>query len=239
MITIGYTGLFLTPGKSNMEKTGTDKFCRQARMMDKQYVQYGCGWCAPEGWRNFDASPTLRFERIPLLGKLYTKNKTRFPRNVEYGDIIDGLPVPENSCQAVYCSHILEHLALDDFRLALKNTYNILARGGIFRFVLPNLEFFINNYINDPGNQAALNFMRSTLLGKEKRPRGLSGLIYLWLNNSQHLWMWDYKSIQTELQTAGFSNIRRANFGDSSLADFKAVESVERWENCLGVECYK
>ena len=80
-------------------------------MTDKLCVQYGCGWYAPEGWRNFDASPTLRFERIPLLGRLYTKNTERFPENVEYGDIVAGLPISDNSCQAVYCSHILEHLA--------------------------------------------------------------------------------------------------------------------------------
>ena len=208
-------------------------------MTEKQYIQYGCGWCAPTEWRNFDASPTLRFERIPLLGRLYTKNQARFPENVEYGDIITGLPVSDNSCRAVYCSHILEHLALDDFRLALNNTYKILAFGGFFRFVLPDLEFLINNYINDPTHQAAINLMRLSHLGKEKRLRGIQGLIYLWLNNSQHLWMWDYKSIQVELQKAGFNNIRRANFGDSSLAIFQDVESFERWENCLGVECKK
>ncbi len=209
-------------------------------MTDKQYIQYGCGWCAPARWRNFDASPTLRFERIPLLGRLYTKNQVPFPKNVEYGDIVIGLPVPDISCHAVYCSHVLEHLALDDFRLALKNTYKVLASGGVFRFVIPDLEFAITNYINDATHEAAINFMHSTLLGKEKRLRGLWGVMSLWLGNSQHLWMWDYKSIQFELQRTGFKDIRRAYFGDSSYDNiFQDVESLERWENCLGVECKK
>jgi predicted SAM-dependent methyltransferase len=209
-------------------------------MTDTQYIQYGCGWCAPAKWRNFDASPTLRFERIPLLGKLYTKNQEPFPKNVEYGDIVVGLPIPGASCRIVYCSHVLEHLALDDFRLALKNTYKILVSGGVFRFVIPDLEFTITNYISDSTHEAAINLMRSTLLGKEKRLRGLRGLMSLWLGNSQHLWMWDYKSIQFELQKVGFKDIRRANFGDSSYNNiFQDVESLERWENCLGVECKK
>jgi len=59
--------------------------------MDNKYVQYGCGWSAPINWRNFDASPTLRFERIPIVGRFYTKNASRFPRNVEFGDIVCGL----------------------------------------------------------------------------------------------------------------------------------------------------
>jgi predicted SAM-dependent methyltransferase len=208
-------------------------------MIAKQNIQYGCGWCAPEGWRNFDASPTLRFERIPILGRLYTKNQSRFPENVEYGDIVNGLPVLDNSCQIVYCSHVLEHLALSDFRLALKNTYKILIGGGIFRFVMPDLEYMIHNYVNDQTHEAAGNFMRSTLLGKENRSKGIRGLVYLWLSNSQHLWMWDYKSIRFELQNAGFNEIRRADFGDSSTIKFQEVETLERWENCLGVECKK
>lgn len=84
-------------------------------MNDFRYVQYGCGWSAPRGWRNFDASPTLRFERLPLIGRLYTRNASRFPENIEYGEIVKGLPVSSGSCNGVYCSHILEHLSLDDY----------------------------------------------------------------------------------------------------------------------------
>lgn len=174
------------------------------------------------------------------MGRLYTKGQERFPENVEYGDIVIGLPVPDNSCQVVYCSHVLEHLALDDFRSALRNTHKILATGGVFRFVLPDLEHMINIYINDFASEAAVKFLRSTRLGKEKRDRSLRGFITDWLGNSHHLWMWDYKSIQLELQKAGFENIRRAYFGDSSQNNiFKNVEALERWENCLGVECEK
>jgi SAM-dependent methyltransferase len=208
-------------------------------MAENLYVQYGSGWCAPKGWRNFDASPTLRFERIPLLGRLYTKNSERFPENVEYGDIVAGLPLPENSCRAVYCSHILEHLALDDFRAALANTYKILEPGGIFRFVLPDLEHSIHAYMADPSREAAVHFMEETLLGKENRTRGFKGIMLEWLGNSRHLWMWDFNSMESELHSAGFKAIRRARFGDSLNSRFQEVEAPERWENCLGLECEK
>lgn len=211
----------------------------QNKMQDRRYVQYGSGWCAPGGWRNFDASPTLRFERIPFVGRFYTKNQTRFPENVEYGDIVSGLPVPENSCQAVYCSHVLEHLSLQDFRAALQNTYRILAPGGVFRFVLPDLEYFIHAYRNDPSYDAAFRFLSGTRLGREQRTHGLKGVMLEWLGNSQHYWMWDYKSIKGELLQTGFVDIRRAEFGDSAESAFGAVEDPQRWHNCLGVECRK
>ena len=53
--------------------------------MKDNNIHYGCAWCAPESWDNFDASPTLLFERIPLIGRLYTKNENRFPENVNLG----------------------------------------------------------------------------------------------------------------------------------------------------------
>lgn len=201
------------------------------------YVQYGCGFNAPSSWKNFDASPTLRFERLPAIGKFFTKNNRRFPDNVEYGDIVKGLSVGDFSCQALYCSHVLEHLSLLDFRKALNNSYRILQHGGIFRFVVPDLEFSIAKYVDDPSPDAALVFLRETLLGREVRYRGLKGLITQWLGNSQHLWMWDYKSIERELRTAGFREVKRARKGDSLEPLFKDVEEEERWLNCLGVEC--
>ena len=208
-------------------------------MTNGQYIHYGCGFCAPGGWRNFDASPTLRFERAPLLGRLYTKNSKRFPDNVEYGDIVKGLPVADNSCKAVYCCHVLEHLCLEDFRRALKNTYRILKTGGIFRLVVPDLAQMIKSYTEDHSKQAAFTFMKASGLVREQRKRGIKGFLFEWLGNSVHRWLWDYDSMAAELEAARFAAIRRADFGDGSDLMFKEVEDRGRWENCLGMECRK
>lgn len=206
-------------------------------MSESQYIQYGCGWSAPEGWRNFDSSPTLRFERLPVVGRLYTKNDARFPENVEYGDIIRGLPVIPASCRGVYSSHVLEHLSLEDFRIALRKTLEIMQPGATFRLVVPDLEYLAKKYVENPSDGAAPEFIRNTWLGRETRPRGLRGLASTWLGGSHHLWMWDYNSIKSELEAAGFVDVRRASIGDSEDRMFKAVEEPDRWENCLGVEC--
>jgi len=207
--------------------------------LNDNYIQYGCGHFAPTSWRNFDASPTLRFERIPLIGKMYSKNTARFPVNVRYGDIVRGLPLEHNSCDAVYCSHILEHLSLEDLRVALINTRLILKPGSPFRFVVPDLNFFAQEYVRNNTSNAAHKFMADTYLGVKARDRGIKGFVKLWLGNSQHLWMWDYLSLVEELNLAGFKKIRRATYNDSVHRCFKVVEMEERWKNCLGLECVK
>jgi hypothetical protein len=201
------------------------------------YVQYGCGLCAPPGWRNFDSSPTLRLQRLPLVGATLKSSAVIFPANAEFGDVIKGLPVRAGECQGVYCSHVLEHLALNDLRTALRETYRILSGGGIFRLVLPDLEREARAYLDDESSTAAINFMRATLLGKEDRGRSIKAFLREWLGNSHHLWMWDFKSLRTELQEAGFREVRRAELGDSVDPKFGEVEDAGRWISCLGVEC--
>lgn len=202
-------------------------------------VQYGCGFSAGAHWRNFDGSPTLVFERLPVLGRLHTKNARRFPVNVEYGDIVKGLPVPDGSCTLLYCSHVLEHLALDDLRAALRNSYRMLRAGGRFRAVIPDLEKIVNDYVRDPSEEAAITFIRETALGREQRRKTLKGFVVEWLGSGQHLWMWDYKSLCRELRAAGFTEIRRAAYGDSNDPAFAEVEDEDRWRDCLGVDCRK
>lgn len=201
------------------------------------YVQYGCGLSAPASWQNFDASPTLKFEKIPIIGKLYTKNNTRFPKNVQYGDIVKGLPLSEESCAGIYASHVLEHLALEDFRIALKNTFNLLCSGGIFRLVVPDLEILTRRYLESNDATSCENFMKSTSLGRVKKTKGFFGFAKSYLGNSNHLWMWDFKSIEQELITTGFVDIRKCAVRDSVDPKFNDVEDSQRFMDAIAVEC--
>ncbi len=197
-------------------------------------VQFGCGFHAPSGWRNFDASPTLRFERLPLLGRAYVRNAQRFPPNVEFGDVVKGLPLPTSSCTAIYASHVLEHLSLNDFQTALQHCFSLLKSSGLFRLVVPDLEVLANRYLTSQEASAAKAFMEETSLGVANRTRGVRGLMSLWLGNSSHLWMWDFKALQQELSDAGFVDIQRCAFGDNPV--FNGVEQQERFVNSVAVQ---
>ncbi len=212
----------------------------------KQYVQYGCGpgpW-PPKEWINFDVSPTLLIQKMPILGVLI-KNKlhVQFADHVQYGNIINGLPIPNNSCDGLYCSHTLEHLTLEDFRIALANSYKILKPGGIFRCLVPDLEYAAKKYLQNlsEGNtNASIEFVGvDTLLGIEQRPKGLKGKLMRLFGNSHHLWMWDKVSMMTELKNAGFTNVRTCTFNDCEDKMFQLVENEGRFLNAVTIECSK
>ena len=78
-------------------------------------MNFGCGLSTAEDWLDFEASPTLRLSKIPVLGAI-AQRKVQFPKEDVYGDVASGLPLKSGSADRVYCSHVLEHLSHDDCR---------------------------------------------------------------------------------------------------------------------------
>jgi len=213
----------------------------------KLYVQYGSGTDAPDKWLNFDVSLILKIRENFLLNILVLKllrfeKKDIYPKAIKYGDIIKGLPIEKNSCDGVFCSHVLEHLTLHDFRIALKNTYSILKEGGKFRVIVPDLECRCREYITnlDNGDVEANNkFMLSSNLGVDKHPSRIKSYMRMFYFCSYHFWMWDKLSLKHELSKAGFTEIRQCHYGDSKDEMFGYVENEHRYFNVIAFECTK
>ena len=185
----------------------------------------------------------MRIQKTFIIGRLLKGFlNVWFPENIIFGDIVSGLKVKENSCDWLYCSHVLEHLSYDDLIISLKNSYKILKPGGVFRMVLPDMEFLCKEYLSsleksDP--DGCNKFMKDSYLGIKERKKGLKSLLTYMFGNSKHLWMWDYNSLSKVLTEVGFSKIRRGKFNDSDDKMFLLVENKERFENCLSIEVVK
>ena len=202
-------------------------------------VQYGCGTCCPLEWQHFDASPILRLRTIPWFGPFAVRKLSNFPANAQFGDISRKLPIPDNYADAIYCCHVLEHLWRDECATALRNTYDHLKRGGIFRLVVPDLKQLAVAYVNDSNPEAGLGFISSTHLTHLERPRGLLRFARAYFGHSQHRWMWDYGGLEQCLRYAGFEKIRDAKLGDSKIEEFGAVEMPDRFLYSLCIEAQK
>jgi len=203
-----------------------------AGIQKRVYVQYGCGLCAPADWLNFDASARLRLERMPLSRTLVRQTVgTLFPQNVLPGDIVYGLPVRDNSAAAVYSSHCLEHLPRSDVPKALNNTFRMLKGGGIFRLIVPDLQWRAVRYVAalENGSMPADDFLASCHLGQRVRPKTWANYILDRYKRSDHLWMYDFPTFKELLEAAGFSSVRRCQFGDAADPRFAQVEDVNRF----------
>lgn len=209
-------------------------------MIDR-YIQFGCGTQSPPGWLNFDVSPFLRLKKIPAVGQHIVARLSSFPSNVHYGygDIVRGLPIPDGSVYAMYSSHVLEHLYLDECRLALKNSFRHLQSGGYFRLVVPDISKLATAYLGDPEEHAGMRFVGSLHMTVPEKPRTVMRLIRLIFGHSQHRWMWDFGGLASELRKAGFSEVREAQMNDSKVPEFSVLEIPERFEFAVCIEARK
>jgi SAM-dependent methyltransferase len=62
-------------------------------------------------------------------------------------DLRRGLPFPDESFDAVYGSHVLEHLEPDTAAQLLRECHRVLRPGGIVRIVVPDLEAIARLYL--------------------------------------------------------------------------------------------
>jgi predicted SAM-dependent methyltransferase len=212
-----------------------------------KYLHIGCGLKVVEGWENIDSSPSLRISQIPIIGKpflsLVHRNINWHPI-VKYGDVIRGIKIEKNSCKIIYAAHVLEHLSLADFHVALNNIYSYLVVGGVFRFIVPDLESYISAYTvnrqdKDLSPEAAYKFMTETWLGHSRSRKTLYNRFQEAFANSRHQWMWDEPSLVNALSQHGFKDIKRCSYGDWSDSHFQLVESQDKHFNAICIEAFK
>ena len=128
-------------------------------------LNIGCGEHFHPAWANIDLAP-------------------QHP-SITAHDVKTRLPFGDHSFDAVYHSHVLEHLSPESGQFCIQECYRVLKPGGVLRIVVPDLERIAELYIEthirawkgDPGARYDYHWMKLELLDQLVRPRsgGLMG----------------------------------------------------------------
>lgn len=96
-------------------------------------VHLGCGPDIRDGWINIDI----------------TRPQEHLPPNTIYiqYDLRRGLPLAEFTCQYIYSSHFFEHLTYRHGVNLMRDCYNALRPGGVFRIALPHFGRLFEAYV--------------------------------------------------------------------------------------------
>ncbi len=92
-------------------------------------LNVGCGQRFHDAWTNIDLEST--------------------DPSVQQYDITKGLPFEDQHYDAVYHSHVLEHLDPADGDRLLEDCFRVLKPGGVLRIVIPNLEQIATLYLEN------------------------------------------------------------------------------------------
>ena len=147
--------------------------------------------------------------------------------NVICDDIHAPLPYIENVFDAVYCSHVLEHLSTDIGKRLVQDVRRVLKTGGVFRLVVPDLEEICKEYlrqlsacVEDPseGNMQRYRWMVLELIDQMVREKS-GGLMLEVLNSGDFDEEYVKKRTGDELRDFFGDSLHHQVSGDSGLKD--------------------
>jgi SAM-dependent methyltransferase len=107
-------------------------------------LNLGCGRRACAGWVNVDRSLRGSVLRIAPLAKVLGE---RNPPGYLHHDLRRGIPCRDGAADAVYASHLLEHLPRAAAVGFLADAHRALRPGGVLRIVVPDLETAARDYV--------------------------------------------------------------------------------------------
>lgn len=207
-------------------------------------VNVGCGATPTPGWDNFDNSPTIKLAKkpllLPVLGKLglvaeASRKYADFAKNanITWADVTRHIPLPDNSAEVVYTSHMVEHLDRDDVTRFLKEAHRVLAPNGVIRVVVPDLKMRVEQYVRDGD---ADKLMERTRLARRQRRKLTDKIRYLLAGDRQHMWMYDGASLARLLAATGFRDPRVLEAGATTIESPGELNLYERADESVYVE---
>jgi len=173
---------------------------RVRKLREEQHllVNLGCGPYGKAGeWINLDLSS---------LQYVYVRTDCR-----------KQFPLASHSCRGIHVEMFLEHLdPFDELPCFLAECYRCLQPGGVARFIVPDAESFIRAYLS-PGWEAMNRISYGLEDWSKQYPCKMEALNHVFQQEYEHYGGWDFERMRHVLSDAGFTSIRRQEYG---IGDF-------------------
>jgi SAM-dependent methyltransferase len=189
-------------------------------------------------------SRLLRLAAFPLLDARRRARLDQMKGRLLAHDLSKGIPSESGSVDAVYHSHVLEHLDRPVARRFLEETLRVLKPGGICRIVVPDFEFLCRAYVQhidrcqlDPREAAGHeDYVAGALEQSVRREaaaasgrKGLAGLVEnIVLGDARrrgetHQWMYDRISLPHILRTVGYGDVAVQTWSSSRIPGWNEI----------------
>ena len=218
-------------------------------------LHLGCGLNTPDGWINLDGSWNARLAKYSTLRKLAgtlhlvsaTALDVSWNRDITVHDVRKPLPFPDQSLDAIYSSHLLEHLYFEEAKRLLKECYRVLRPGGVLRIVVPDLRAIVLEYLGQQSigvapevsnaSSPADRLNQRLLLRSSQPPSG--GILYRiytsLMDFHSHKWLYDVDSLCWRFNEAGFIEIEQKLPHVSRIEGIVGIEQTDRILHGAGI----
>jgi ubiquinone/menaquinone biosynthesis C-methylase UbiE len=188
-------------------------------------------------------NPVIRACVLPLLHPQQIEKVRRLDR-VTLCNLKNGIRWQSNSADAVYHSHVLEHIDRESVMLFLLEIKRVLKPGAVHRIVVPDFYRAARSYLEDFSRDRQLVDWRvhdlriNQMIEQCVRRKSAAVLDYgpvrqrletLLFGDARrrgetHQWMYDEINLTGLLQEAGFSEITKVDFRTSRIPNWTATK---------------
>jgi len=244
-------GRFIEDGESAASRTAPWASSPILATTVPAILNLGCGTKTSPHTTNIDWSMHARLRHHPIGQRLAPVVLSEERRRLFIGmdevlvhDLRKGIPALTESVDAVYHSHVLEHIDRDAVPRFLEEILRVLKPGGVHRIVVPDLERYVREYLEslEQGlkdsqararhdasvSQLIEQMVRREAAGTSQQPPFRRRLENLLLGDARkrgetHMWMWDRVNLSEALTRAGFRDLQVLDWGTSRIPGWETV----------------
>ncbi|MDR1398036.1 MAG: class I SAM-dependent methyltransferase [Desulfarculales bacterium] len=208
------------------------------KMPYKLHFGPGTNWKKPDNhWINIDINPKWADLTVDLNN-------------------FKNLPLPDNSVDCIYASHVFEHINIFSVELVFSECARVLKPAGVLRVVLPDVVKSIKEYLQGNTEYSLFQLRRSrgiSLWGKKEytlfdclKEDFISRNTQPELLHSKqlvHQNAWDFETLRTDLSEAGFRHVYQSGYQLSEFPVFNFEgtykSAASQFERSLYAEAIK
>jgi predicted SAM-dependent methyltransferase len=167
-------------------------------------LHLGAGQNVLPGWFNVDILPF----RAPGL---------------YYLDATKQFPFPDSSIAQIFSEHMIEHISRSAAESMLRECNRVLAPEGLIRVATPDLEVLAKLY-TEPQSSPQRRYVAEVIDRYKSGPSYLTGYAVNQLFKFDHQFLYDFWTLKELLETAGFTEVVRAQPGASDHPPFRKID---------------
>lgn len=182
---------------------------------------------AKKRWKKLEQSSVVKIE----LGSGLKKGKNGWTTVDMYGadiiwDLRLGIPLPNESVDKIYSSHLLEHIPYQQLIPFLRECRRVMKSDAEFSVCVPNFRLYVDAYKNKTLFCSKDTWWQPGIIDTGSSIDQLNYLAYM---RDEHKYMFDEENLINTLTQAGFANAQLREF-DAELdlleRDFESIYAI-------------
>ncbi|SHF98613.1 methyltransferase domain-containing protein [Vibrio gazogenes] len=138
-------------------------------------------------------------------------------------DLRRGIPLPNDTVDIIYSSHLLEHIPYDQLLPFLHECRRVMKSNAEFSVCVPNFRLYVDAYKKGELFQSREDWYQ---LGLIDTGSSIDQLNYVAYMKDEHKYMFDEENLVNTLVKAGFSNVQLRGFDEELDLRERDINSI-------------